>query len=71
MSNANDAYVTQLVARAMYHSWCKHKNVTPRPYPYADAGSQDYARVAVALLGYEEDAVKDIEETLREECDRL
>jgi hypothetical protein len=64
VSNRDDIYVTQLVARAMYHAWCKHKHLTPRPFPYSDAGAQDYASVAVGLLGYDQDSINDIEATV-------
>lgn len=54
---AEDAYVTGLVARAMYLRWCEHKGFNPKPGMYADAGSMDYARVAVDILGYDQNAI--------------
>ena len=54
---AEDAYVTGLLARAMYLRWCEHKGFDPKPGMYADAGSMDYARVAVDILGYDQNAI--------------
>ncbi len=54
---AEDAYVTGLLARAMYLRWCEHKGFDPRAGMYADAGSMDYARVAVDILGYDQNAI--------------
>lgn len=54
---AEDAYVTGLLARAMYLRWCEHKGFDPRPGMYADAGSMDYATVAVDILGYDDQAI--------------
>lgn len=54
---AEDAYVTGLLARAMYLRWCEHKGFNPKPGMYADAGSMDYARVAVDILGYDQNAI--------------
>jgi hypothetical protein len=56
-NDAEDAYVTSLVARAMYLRWCEHKGFNPKPGMYADAGSMDYARVAVDILGYDQNAI--------------
>lgn len=66
-----DAYTTQLLARVMYHKWCDYKNVTPRPYPYADAGSQDYAATAVEMLGYDDDGVAYLRDYLTERGDNV
>ena len=65
MSKQQDAYVAQLLGRVMHHSWCDHKNSTPRKYPYVDAGSQDYAMIAVRFLGYDDEAVSMLEKELR------
>ena len=65
VSKQQDAYVAQLLGRVMHHSWCDHKNSTPRKYPYVDAGSQDYANIAVRMLGYDEDAISELEAELR------
>jgi hypothetical protein len=56
--DTEELYVTQMLARAMYLNWCDYKNFTPKPGMYADAGSQDYARVAVDLLSYDEEAIE-------------
>jgi hypothetical protein len=59
-----DAYVKELLARLMYLQWCRHKAFDPRPFPYSDAGSKDYASVAVDVLGYDAEAVSDLEDIL-------
>ena len=56
-NKAEDAYVTGLLARAMYLRWCEDKGFDPRPGNYADAGSIDYAKVAVDILGYDQNAI--------------
>lgn len=71
MSKATDAYAHQLLARAMYHKWCKHHARTPRPWPYADAGSMDYAATAIDLLGYDDEAIVVIEDQLSDWGDSL
>lgn len=62
-------YARLLLSRAMYHKWCSFKNVKPRPWPYVDAGSQDYAAVAIDLLGYDDDGINELELYLRSEGD--
>jgi hypothetical protein len=69
VSKKTETYVVQMLARAMYHKWCDHKNLTPRPYPYTDAGSNDYAITAVDLLGYDDDSIKNLEDFLVERGD--
>lgn len=66
-----DYFTKQLLSRVMYHKWCDYKNVTPRPYPYADAGSQDYASTAVDMLGYDDASVTDMIAFLRDRGDRV
>lgn len=62
--DAEDAYVTGLVARAMYLRWCEHKGFNPKTGMYADAGSMDYARVAVELLSYDEESIERLKEAV-------
>lgn len=71
METKTDFYTKQLLARAMYHKWCDYKNVDPRPYPYADAGSQDYSSTAVDMLGYDDVSVETLEGFLRDRGDRV
>ena len=56
-NKAEDAYVTGLLARAMYLRYCEHKGFQPSPGAYADPGSWDYAKVAVDALGYDQNAI--------------
>lgn len=65
MSKQQDAYVAQLLGRVMHHAWCDHKNTKPRKYPYVDAGSQDYAMIAVRFLGYDDETVGLLEMELK------
>jgi hypothetical protein len=64
-----DAYVKELLARVMYMQWCRFKSFDPRPYPYSDAGSRDYASIAVDILGYDDDVIKDLEEVVADWSD--
>jgi hypothetical protein len=56
--------VQQMLARAMYLRWCSYKKVDPRPGMYADAGSLDYAGVAIDLLGYDDEALDRLKEAI-------
>jgi len=62
-----DLYVKQLLARIMYLQWCKYKNYTPRAFPYVDAGSRDYAGIAVDTLGYDDQAITELENMLEKD----
>jgi len=46
----------------MYLQFCKHKGFDPRPYPYADDAGRDYATVAITYLGYDDKAIKLLED---------
>jgi hypothetical protein len=46
----------------MYLQFCKHKGFDPRPYPYADDAGRDYATVAINYLGYDDHAIKLLED---------
>jgi len=63
--DTEELYVTQLLARAMYLNWCSYKGFNPKGGMYADAGSQDYARVAVDLLSYDEEAIERLKEAVQ------
>jgi hypothetical protein len=62
-----DLYVKQLLARIMYLQWCKYKGYTPRTFPYVDAGSRDYAGIAVDTLGYDDDSIAEMEAMLEKD----
>jgi hypothetical protein len=62
MSNRNDFYAHSLLSRAMYLQFCKHKGFDPRPYPYSDDAGRDYATVAINYLGYDDHAIKLLED---------
>lgn len=57
--------VTALMARVMYLRWCEFRNFEPRPYPYADAGSMDYAATAIEYLGYDDEAIEALRERVK------
>lgn len=61
-----DAYVKELLSRLMYLQWCRFKSFDPRPYPYSDAGSREYASLAVDLLGYDDGVIDDLEEVMED-----
>ena len=59
-----DTYVRAMLARLMYLRLCEYKNYTPRSGMYADAGSRDYADLAIDVLGYDDEAVDEIGKAL-------
>lgn len=46
--------VIHALARRFYFSFCEKKGWTPHPFPYCDADSIRYARIAVDYLGFDE-----------------
>ena len=59
-----DTYVRGLLARLMYLRLCSFKGYEPRGGMYADAGSRDYADLAIDVLGYDDESVVEMERTL-------
>lgn len=63
--DTEEVYVKQLLGRAMYLNFCDYKGFAPKPGMYVDAGSQAYARVAVDLLSYDEEAIERLKEAVQ------
>lgn len=59
-----EVIVQQMLARAMYLRWCAFKQVKPKSGMYADAGSLDYAAVAIDMLGYDDEAIDRLKEAI-------
>lgn len=46
--------VLHALARRIYLGFCEHKNWTPYPFPYVDNASIRGARIAIDMLGYDD-----------------
>lgn len=53
--NNLEGAVIHALARRFYFSFCEKKGWTPHPFPYCDADSIRYARIAVDYLGFDDD----------------
>lgn len=60
----HDNYARGLLARLMYLRLCTYKGYEPRGGMYADAGSRDYADLAIDVLGYDDESVVEMEKAL-------
>jgi hypothetical protein len=49
--------VRYLLGRKFYMNLCEHKGFTPRPHPYIDTAMNEYANIAVSMLGYDDEAI--------------
>lgn len=49
--------VRYLLSRKLYMNLCEHKGFEPRPHPYIDAAMNEYANIAVNMLGYDDAAI--------------
>ena len=68
---AKEMYATQLLSRLMHRKYAEFRGFEPKPYPYYDAGNADYARLAIAYLGVDDDAISFMEDDLRDLGDEL
>lgn len=58
---AEESYVTDLLARALYLDWCEFKDVEPRPWPYTNPGFRQYATKSLTYTGWDADTIKALE----------
>ena len=49
--------VRYLLGRKFYMNLCEHKGFVPRPHPYIDTAMNEYANIAVTMLGYDDEAI--------------
>ena len=49
--------VRYLLGRELYMNLCEHKGFKPRPHPYIDPAMNEYANIAVNMLGYDDEAI--------------
>tara|TARA_R110000822_G_scaffold310068_1_gene441128 strand:+ start:759 stop:959 length:201 start_codon:yes stop_codon:yes gene_type:complete len=49
--------VRYLLGRKFYMNLCEHKGFEPRPHPYIDTAMNEYANIAVTMLGYDDEAI--------------
>lgn len=58
---AEESYVTDLLARALYLDWCEYKQVDPRPWPYTNPGFRQYANKSLHYTGWDEHTIQTLE----------
>lgn len=56
----NDQKAVSLLARMLYHYYCKEKGFTPYAPPWVPRWAIDYAELAVQYYGYTDEAVDEI-----------
>ena len=55
--NMEELEVRYLLGRKLYMNLCEHKGFKPRPHPYIDTAMNEYANIAVNMLGYDDEAI--------------
>ena len=67
MSDAmSDQRATLILARYLYHVYCKDKGYSPYPPPWTPRWAIDYAAAAVRTYGYTDEAVDDLQQELQQ-----
>lgn len=65
MSDAmSDQRATLMLARFLYHAYCKEKGFTPYAPPWVPRWAIDYAQLAVKVYGYTDEAVDELQQDL-------
>lgn len=64
MSDTDDTRAVHLLARFMYHYYCKEKGFTPYAAPWVPRWAIDYAELAVKMYGYTDEAVDELHQEL-------
>jgi hypothetical protein len=65
MSDAmSDQRATLMLARFLYHAYCKEKGYTPYAPPWTPRWAIDYAALAVKAYGYTDEAVDELQQDL-------
>ncbi len=70
-SSMEETYARGLMGRVIYHRLAEWKGFQPNEYPYQDKQCIDYANAVVDAIGYDEDMIADLEETLRGKGDAV
>ena len=60
----NDQKATLMLARFLYHHYCKEKGFTPYTAPWAPRWAIDYAELAAKVYGYTDEAVDELQDDL-------
>lgn len=55
-----DQLAVQGLGRVLYLHYCEHRKFDPKPVPYVPGWAVDYARVAIDVLGFDEDGFDDV-----------
>ncbi len=66
MTSNDDQKATYLLARILYHYYCKEKGFTPYAPPWAPRWAIDYAEIAVKWYGYTDEAVDELQQELND-----
>lgn len=64
MISHDDQKATYLLARILYHYYCKEKGFSPYAAPWAPRWAIDYAELAVKWYGYTDEAVDELHQEL-------
>lgn len=62
MSSSEDQKAVHVLARYLYHYYCKEKGFAPYSPPWAPRWAIDYAELAVKAYGYTDEAVEELEQ---------
>jgi hypothetical protein len=57
-----DQRATLMLARYLYHSYCKEKGYSPYAPPWVPRWAIDYAQLAVKVYGYTDEAVDELQD---------
>lgn len=61
-----DQRATAILARFLYHAYCKEKGYSPYAPPWVPRWAIDYAQLAVQAYGYTDEAVDELQQELQQ-----
>lgn len=61
-----DQRATAILARYLYHAYCKEKGYSPYAPPWVPRWAIDYAQLAVQAYGYTDEAVDELQHELEQ-----
>lgn len=61
-----DQRATAILARYLYHAYCKEKGYSPYAPPWVPRWAIDYAQLAVQAYGYTDEAVDELQQELQQ-----